>query len=94
MTIFSVSRLTVITLWNNFNGYLALCIVSIAQPSASFTIPLLLCAPTLSHQFQHMLTINHKHNQSLIGQPKIVQGFVKNNNRILDYIYQHSKVVD
>ncbi|PIT25113.1 hypothetical protein BGI37_03650 [Snodgrassella alvi] len=36
----------------------------------------------------------YKHNESLLDHPEIVQGFIENNNRILDYIHQHSKVVD
>jgi hypothetical protein len=36
----------------------------------------------------------YKHNESLLDHPEIVQGFIENNNRILDYIHQHSKVID
>ena len=36
----------------------------------------------------------YKHNESLLDHPEIVQGFIENNNRILDYIHQHSKIVD
>ncbi|WP_239349441.1 hypothetical protein [Snodgrassella communis] len=36
----------------------------------------------------------YKHNESLLDHPGIVQGFIENNNRIRDYIHQHSKVVD
>jgi hypothetical protein len=36
----------------------------------------------------------YKHNESLLDHPEIVQGFIENNNRILDYIHQHSKVVN
>ncbi|KDN12496.1 hypothetical protein BGI40_10410 [Snodgrassella communis] len=36
----------------------------------------------------------YKHNESLLDHPEIVQGFIENNNRILDYIHQHSKVIE
>ncbi|PIT51531.1 hypothetical protein BHC44_09980 [Snodgrassella alvi] len=36
----------------------------------------------------------YKHNESLLDHPEIIQGFIENNNRILDYIHQHSKVID
>jgi hypothetical protein len=36
----------------------------------------------------------YKHNESLLDHLEIVQGFIENNNRILDYIHQHSKVVN
>jgi hypothetical protein len=36
----------------------------------------------------------YKHNESLLDHPEILQGFIENNNRILDYIHQHSKVID
>ena len=36
----------------------------------------------------------YKHNESLLDHPEIQLGFIQNNNRILDYIHQHSKVVD
>ncbi len=36
----------------------------------------------------------YKHNESLLDHPEILQGFIENNNRILDYIHQHSKVVN
>ena len=35
----------------------------------------------------------YKHNESLLDHPEIQLGFIQNNNRILDYIHQHSKVV-
>lgn len=36
----------------------------------------------------------YKHNESLLDHPEVVQGFIENNNRILDYIHQHSKVIE
>ncbi|AHN28869.1 MULTISPECIES: hypothetical protein [Snodgrassella] len=36
----------------------------------------------------------YMHNESLLDHPEIQLGFIQNNNRILDYIHQHSKVVD
>ena len=36
----------------------------------------------------------YKHNESLLDHPEIQLGFIQNNNRILDYIHKHSKVVD
>jgi hypothetical protein len=36
----------------------------------------------------------YKHNESLLDHTEIVQDFIKNNNPILDYIRQHSMVVN
>ncbi|KDN15509.1 hypothetical protein SALWKB29_0613 [Snodgrassella communis] len=36
----------------------------------------------------------YNQNKSLLDYSEIVQDFIKNNNRILDYIHQHSKIVD
>ncbi|WP_239324771.1 hypothetical protein [Snodgrassella gandavensis] len=36
----------------------------------------------------------YKHNKSLLDHLEIVQGFIENNNRILDYIHQHNKVIN
>ncbi|MCO6527183.1 hypothetical protein, partial [Snodgrassella sp.] len=44
--------------------------------------------------FADALIDTYKHNQNLLDHPEIVQGFIENNNRILDYIHQHSKVVN
>ena len=50
--------------------------------------------PTVSQNyFADGLIQIYKHNESLLDHPEIQLGFIQNNNRILDYIHQHSKVV-
>jgi hypothetical protein len=36
----------------------------------------------------------YNHNKNLLDYSEIVQDFIKNNNPILDYIRQHSKVIN
>ena len=50
--------------------------------------------PVSQNYFADGLIQIYKHNESLLDHPEIVQGFVNNNNNILDYIHQHSKVID
>ena len=50
--------------------------------------------PVSQNYFADGLIQIYKHNESLLGHPEIQLGFIQNNNRILDYIHQHSKVVD
>ena len=50
--------------------------------------------PVSQNYFADGLIQIYKHNESLLDHPEIQLGFIQNNNRILDYIHQHSKVVD
>ena len=50
--------------------------------------------PVSQNYFADGLIQIYKNNESLLDHPEIVQGFIKNNNAILDYIHQHSKVID
>ncbi|NUE81017.1 hypothetical protein GYX91_07145 [Snodgrassella sp. ESL0304] len=50
--------------------------------------------PVSQNYFADGLIQIYKHNESLLDHPEIVQGFVNNNNTILDYIHQHSKIID
>ncbi|NUF09439.1 hypothetical protein [Snodgrassella sp. ESL0324] len=49
--------------------------------------------PVSQNYFADGLIQIYKHNESLLDHPEIQLGFIQNNNRILDYIHQHSKVV-
>ncbi|WP_143555249.1 hypothetical protein [Snodgrassella alvi] len=49
--------------------------------------------PVNQNYFADGLIQIYKHNESLLDHPEIQLGFIQNNNRILDYIHQHSKVV-
>ena len=50
--------------------------------------------PVSQNYFADGLIQIYKHNESLLDHLEIQLGFIQNNNRILDYIHQHSKVVD
>ena len=50
--------------------------------------------PVSQNYFADRLIQIYKHNESILDHPEIQLGFIQNNNRILDYIHQHSKVVD
>ena len=49
--------------------------------------------PVSQNYFADGLIQIYKHNESLLDHPEIQLGFIQNNNRILDYIHQHSKVI-
>ena len=50
--------------------------------------------PVSQNYFADGLIQIYKQNESLLDHPEIIQGFTNNNNNILDYIHQHSKVID
>ena len=49
--------------------------------------------PVSQNYFADGLIQIYKHNESLLDHSEIQLGFIQNNNRILDYIHQHSKVI-